>query len=157
MTIDFTNLSLYANNYAWTFGNGETQNTSSNATVTSTYTIPGIYTIELIASNGICFDVYTLEIEVIPPMVVTPPNVFTPNGDNSNDLYFVDVKFGEHFEAIILNRWGNLMAELNSLNQGWDGKTNGTMVEEGVYFIKYKATDYSEKTIEGQTYFHLIR
>jgi len=157
MTIEFTNLSQYANNYAWTFGNGDTQNTNSSAAVSTTYTTPGVYTIELIASNGICFDVWTTEIEVIPPMIVTPPNIFTPNGDEMNDMYFVNVDYGQYFEAIILNRWGNVLAELDQLDQGWDGKTNGKEVEDGVYYIKYIATDFNGEAISGHTYFHLVR
>jgi gliding motility-associated-like protein len=91
-------------------------------------------------------------------MIVTPPNVFTPNGDNANDLYFVDVQYGEYFEAIILNRWGHQINTLNTINQGWNGKTDdGKDVEDGVYFIKYKATDFNDKSIEGHTYFHLVR
>jgi hypothetical protein len=41
---------------------------------------------------------------------------------------------------------------------GWDGKTEkGIEVVDGVYFIKYIATDFTGNTIEGHTYFHLIR
>ena len=99
----------------------------------------------------------TIEIEVIPPMIVLPPNVFTPNGDNTNDDYFVDVMYGEAFEAVVLNRWGNEVTTLTHLNQGWNGKSNGKDMEEGVYFIKYTATDFNGGTIEGHTYFELLR
>lgn len=157
MTIEFSNSSQYASSYSWDYGNGDNQNTNSTSNVSSTYTIPGVYEIILTASNGICYDTASMFIEVIPPMIVTPPNVFTPNEDGSNDLYFVDVKYGEHFEAIILNRWGNVITTLDTLNQGWDGKTDGKLVEEGVYFIKYKATDFSGIENDGHTYFHLMK
>jgi trimeric autotransporter adhesin len=116
-----------------------------------------VYTVVLTASNGICFDTWTTEIEVIPPMIVTPPNVFSPNGDNTNDFYFVDVQWGEFFEALILNRWGNEVTTLTHLNQGWDGKSNGKDLEEGVYFIKYTATDYNGGIIESHTPIQLVR
>ncbi|TXI84722.1 MAG: T9SS type B sorting domain-containing protein [Crocinitomicaceae bacterium] len=157
LVVDFSNLSQYAINYVWDFGNGSTQNETSTTTVSYNYTIPGIYTITLTASNGICSDTWTTEIEVLPPMIVTPPNVFTPNSDNANDLYFVNVDWGEHFEAVILNRWGNVMKELSSIDQGWDGKIAGKDCDEGIYFIKYKATDFGGKEVEGHTYFHLER
>jgi gliding motility-associated-like protein len=98
-----------------------------------------------------------VDIEVIPPMVVTPPNIFTPNSDNANDLYFVNVDWGEKFEAVILNRWGNVMTELDAIDQGWDGKVAGKECDEGVYFVKYKATDFGGKEVEGHTFFHLKR
>src|SRR5574343_653814 len=157
LLIDFTNLSQHASEYVWDFGNGATQNETSTAGVSYNYTVPGIYTITLTASNGICSDTWTTEIEVIPPMVVTPPNIFTPNSDNANDLYFVNVDWGEKFEAVILNRWGNVMTELDAIDQGWDGKVAGKECDEGIYFVKYKATDFGGKEVEGHTYFHLER
>lgn len=157
LLIDFTNLSQHASEYVWDFGNGATQNETSTVGVSYNYTVPGIYTITLTASNGICSDTWTTEIEVIPPMVVTPPNIFTPNSDNANDLYFVNVDWGEKFEAVILNRWGNVMTELDVIDQGWDGKVAGKDCDEGIYFVKYKATDFGGKEVEGHTYFHLER
>jgi gliding motility-associated-like protein len=158
LEVTFGNSSILANSYAWDFADGNTLNTNTLSSATNTYINPGIYNVLLVASNGICYDTWTIQIEVIPPMIVTPPNVFTPNGDNSNDLYFVDVQYGEYFEAIILNRWGHQINTLNTINQGWDGKTDdGKEVEDGVYFIKYKATDFNDKSIEGHTYFHLVR
>jgi gliding motility-associated-like protein len=151
------NLSLYATNYVWDFGDGDSLVTQSTAGINYVYDTPGIYPVVLTASNGICQDTWTILIEAIPPMVVTPPNVFTPNGDNSNEEYFVNVLYGAQFEAVILNRWGNVMAELDQLNQGWDGKVNGNDAVEGVYFIKYLATDFSGVKVDGHTYFHLVR
>ena len=49
------------------------------------------------------------------------------------------------------------MGSLNQLNQGWDGKTDGKEVEEGVYYIFYKAYDFNDQMQEGHTYFHLQR
>jgi trimeric autotransporter adhesin len=158
LTVTFDNWSQQANNYNWDFGNGQTQATTDLSIVGTTYATPGIYTLTLTSSNGICFDTWTIDIEAYPPMIVTPPNVFTPNGDGSNDLYFVDVQWGEKFYGEIFNRWGNYIDFIEGINVGWDGKTEkGNEVVDGVYFIKYIATDFTGNTIEGHTYFHLIR
>lgn len=157
LTVDFTNLSQFASSYVWDFGNGNVQAVGSASTISNTFLTAGTYTVVLTASNGICFDTWTTEIEVIPPMIVTPPNVFSPNGDNTNDDYFVDVQWGAVFEALIVNRWGNEVTTLTHLNQGWDGTSNGKDLEEGVYFIEYKATDYNGGIIEGHTPIQLIR
>jgi gliding motility-associated-like protein len=157
MTITYSNLSQFATTYSWDLGNNSSLDVDNLYSVSTDYTIPGIYTITLIASNGICFDTWTAQVEVLPSMVVTPPNVFTPNNDNSNELYFVDVKYGEKFQAIIMNRWGEVVHELDAINQGWDGKYNGKELTEGVYFIHYTATDFNLNENTGQTYFHLIR
>jgi gliding motility-associated-like protein len=151
------NLSLYATNYTWNFGDGDSLQTLGTESVDHIYDTPGIYEVLLTASNGICQDTWTILIEAIPPMVVTPPNVFTPNNDGSNEEYFVNVQYGAQFEAVILNRWGNVMAKLDQLNQGWNGEVDGDEATEGVYFVKYTATDFSGVQITGHTFFHLIR
>lgn len=157
VTANLDNLSAYATNYTWDFGDGESIQTQSNASINHLYSTPGVYEISLTASNGICQDTWTITIETIPPMVVYPPNVFTPNGDGSNEFYFVPVYFGAEFQASIVNRWGNVMATLDQLNQGWDGKVNGEDATAGVYYITYTATDFNGLTVNGHTYFHLIR
>ena len=67
------------------------------------------------------------------------PSAFSPNNDGINDIFkpyseteimVTDLK--------IFGRWGQLLyAEKNlsttDLNAGWDGKTNGTFLKDGVY------------------------
>lgn len=63
------------------------------------------------------------------------PNVFTPNNDNSNDLFIVKSKFD--CEPIIIhlyNRWGELLFQEESESIVWDGKYKNTDVAQGVYF-----------------------
>lgn len=67
---------------------------------------------------------------------VTIPNVFTPNGDNSNDNWFISTGCVQKLHVIILNRWGNVVHEYEDVNGKWDGLTNGDKVTEGVYFYK---------------------
>lgn len=157
LPVNFTNTSTNASNYFWDFGDGNSESTTGLVGVSNTYTEPGIYEVVLTASNGICETYWTIEIEVIPPMIVTPPNVFTPDGDQINDFYWVDVQWGEFFEAVITNRWGNVLKELDAINQTWDGTFNGSPVSEGVYFIRYKATDFNGLSEEGHTFFHIER
>jgi gliding motility-associated-like protein len=159
LTVDLSNTSQNANLYYWDFGNGlgaEVNNLSSQNPV---YLTPGVYYIDLNASNGICDSTYTDSIVVIayPDMSVHLPNVFTPNGDGDNDEYIIEVINGAEFEAIILNRWGNVMAEINELNVGWNGKVNGDEAVDGVYFVKYYAKGLDGTIKEGEAYFHLLR
>lgn len=158
ITTNFANFSQNANSFYWDFGNGNSESTNTTMTISETFDSPGTYLVTLTASNGICWDTITFIVDALPPMVVTPPNIFTPNGDGSNDEYFVTVLYGEKFEAEIFNRWGNKLANLEGIHDGWDGKTsNGKEVEDGVYYILYKATDFNDNVIEGHTYFHLVR
>jgi gliding motility-associated-like protein len=156
-SVNFSNLSAHASNYAWDFGNGSTQNTTSIESVSNTYLEPGIYTVTLVASNGICSEEWNTEIIVLPPMTVEVPNIFTPNDDKLNDFYLVNVKNSVTFEATITNRWGEIMYQINSAEQMWDGKLDGKPVSDDVYFIQYKAVDYGGITNENHTFFHLNR
>jgi hypothetical protein len=62
-----------------------------------------------------------------------------------------------YIRMVILNRWGNVMAEIYDVNGGWDGRTNnGALAAEGVYFVKYKITGLTGEVVEGHTFFHLF-
>lgn len=56
MDVNFTNASLDAVAYVWDFGDG---NTSTAANPTHQYLNPGTYTVQLIASDGVCTDTLT--------------------------------------------------------------------------------------------------
>lgn len=166
LTVTFNNLSSNATSYVWEFGNGSSMNAGDLSDVSSIYGNPGTYTVILTASNGLCDSTWTTEIIVNPyqPVEYEVPNVFTPNGDNENDLYYIDLKNARTIEVVIVNRWGNTMFEASSkdasvMNPAWDGTVNGNNADEGVYFIKYKITglNLDEAPIEGHTFFHLMR
>lgn len=158
LTMNFSNNSNHATSYVWNFGNGQTDTTNSSSNVSATYNQEGTYNVTLIASNGICFDTWQGIVIVIPvgDLIIHVPNVFSPNGDGSNDLYGIFSTNAASQEAYIYNRWGNLMAELNEPNSTWDGKVNGNNASEGVYFLKYRVIGLDGTEQEGQTFFHLI-
>ncbi len=69
----------------------------------------------------------------VPPPVVFIPNIFSPNGDGSNDVFCVRGPEIDSLHLQIYNRWGNLVFESNDINDGWDGTFKGEKCEEGVY------------------------
>lgn len=65
LTVTFTNTSTGVGSYTWIFGNG---NTSSTASPTTIYTVPGVYTVKLIGHNGSgCIDTVYKTITVLGP------------------------------------------------------------------------------------------
>jgi gliding motility-associated-like protein len=89
---------------------------------------------------------------------VDVPNVFTPNNDGNNEGYSIWTKNAASIEAVIVNRWGNTMVEIDDLSYQWDGKTqSGADASSGVYFIKYKVTGLDGTEVSGHTFFHLVR
>lgn len=49
------------------------------------------------------------------------PNVFTPNGDGSNDYFTIRLNKIQCFHMIIYNRWGVKLFETESVEPGWNG------------------------------------
>jgi len=65
------------------------------------------------------------------------PNGISPNGDGHNDE--LKPKDGYQgivsFHAVIINRWGQKIYSWDNVNGSWDGKHNGKIVKDGVYFL----------------------
>ncbi len=77
------------------------------------------------------------------------PNVFTPNGDERNDLFVPFPYSGvEKIDLQIVNRWGNLIFSTQDPAIKWDGKIQSTnqLVSDGVY---YYVCDVYELTLHG--------
>jgi gliding motility-associated-like protein len=143
--------------YNWSFGNG---NSSIEGFISTnqTYYAPGNPSIVLIVNNNGCADTAIVTLTIaFPPLEYHVPNVITANGDGNNDVYHLGLVNASELEMVILNRWGNVMAEIYDVNGGWDGRTkNGALAAEGVYFVKYKITALTGEIVEGHTFFHLF-
>jgi gliding motility-associated-like protein len=140
LPILFTNnSSANATTWSWSYGDGSTGNTFS---ASHTYAAAGTYTVTLTVTepNG-CTSVYTDVIVVNDkPSVLLIPNIFTPNGDGSNDNYQIIYQGIKDFNMKIYDRWGVLMAELVSPAQVWDGYTSGGLqAVNGTYYYIIKA------------------
>lgn len=162
LDVTFNNTSQNATNYFWNFGNGTTQNTNDLSSVQSQYTEAGTYSVMLVAQNGNCYDTaYVTVIVTLPPVIVPvnliTANVFSPNGDGTNDTFFFTVENIVELNIVILNRWGQLVFESNAPNFEWDGKSNGIDCLEGVYFYRYTAQGAQGEPFEGHGYVHLVR
>jgi len=66
------------------------------------------------------------------------PNVFSPDGDNTNDVFQVIGKGLEHITIEIYNRWGELVFEAPHLNEAWDGTFRGQPCPIGTYVYQLK-------------------
>jgi len=133
LPVTFTNGSFSANIFNWDFGDGST---SSANNPQHTYQSNGTYTVVLTGTDlqG-CSDTAQLTILIYDDTQITIPNVFTPNGDGKNERFNIFTnKTSLGVSGEIFNRWGAKIATWNSLNDGWDGKTDGgSDAAEGVY------------------------
>ena len=63
------------------------------------------------------------------------PNIFTPNTDNTNDIFKFNT-CNNVLKTCIYNRWGNLIFRTERINHYWDGRTtSGEECSEGNYFF----------------------
>jgi gliding motility-associated-like protein len=115
---------------------------------------PGAYvaSITLEGTNGCDFN-ETLPFTILPSVTIEDlniPNVITPNEDLVNDQLILDNLFVDctSFDLIILNRWGNVVYEMNNSSAPFSGKDQeGKDLEAGVYF--YKLTTNDNKVVSG--------
>jgi gliding motility-associated-like protein len=76
------------------------------------------------------------------PNIIKIPNVFSPNGDGTNDTYFpFATGLVEVTEFKVYNRQGQLLHD--DINKPWDGNFNGQPQPNGVYvcLISYYSQD----------------
>jgi gliding motility-associated-like protein len=112
-----------------------------------------------------CIDSFALKIIVEDTMTVRIPNVFTPNNDLSNDNFTIDVRRAKEIKAIVLNRWGNVLHEVNESSNGseqtihiWDGITgNNQQATEGTYFYQFEITYVKGEMYTYHGFFQLVR
>jgi len=85
------------------------------------------------------------------------PNAFTPNNDNDNDTWRIDILVNYPDASVaIYNRWGQSVykTDRNYPSQGWDGTSNGRALPMDTYFYVIDLKDGS-KPIMGSI--NLIR
>jgi len=84
------------------------------------------------------------------------PNVFSPNNDFINDIFYFEIPNGEIKYIRIFNRWENLIYESDSGE--WGGYTNnGVEASDGVYFYIVDYETFNSTFHQKQGYVTLIR
>lgn len=107
--------------------NWNTKDTSQNIKVIS----EGIYTVTVTDFNG-CKNSDFVQILSNCTGIYKIPNIITPNGDNSNDVFFIQgLDLGSTLK--IVNRWG--MEVYFSTNYANDWQAN--QLPDGIYFYEY--------------------
>lgn len=134
--------------------------------VTQLYNIPGTYTVSLIAYDFDCSEIDTLtEIFTVSENSdygeIEMPNVFTPNKDQTNDVYkpkyvsnnYEDVFDNlESYDILITNRWGHEIFHSGQTQSewSWDGMIKGEPATEGIYFYIVMYQPFCTELEEGE-------
>lgn len=162
LNVEFENNSDQADTYDWDFGNGDSISVNNLDNQYSTYTDEGVYTVTLTVTSGSCTDQATqnVNVDIIIPLSYDMPNVFTPNGDDSNDEFTINAVNATDLELVILNRWGNVVYESNGdVDAAWNGKiqNSGAECKDGTYFYKFTIYGEQDEEIEEHGFVQLVR
>ncbi len=137
---------------------------NSNGTVT--YTHDGFmegndeFTYTVNDNDGATSNIATVTINVLGEEedLIEVPDVFTPDGDGNNDVWFIpSIENYPNNTVRVFNRWGNKVYEVNGYNNTsrvWDSTSNsklnwdGNQVPDGTYFYVIELQD-EDQVISG--------
>lgn len=122
-------------NYLWAPTEGLSCHNCNNPVITADKDVN--YTITAFDFFG-CSDTSKLKIKLRDPEFYVP-NMFSPNGDGINDLFFVYGKNIVELKLKIFNRWGEKVFETNDMKIGWDGTQNGKELPPDVFVYLVEA------------------
>lgn len=106
------------------------------------------YTFTTVDEYG-CEATASVQLGLIYQKLVTIPNAFSPNGDNTNDVFRLTGLNVESVNLYIYDRWGGQMFQMSgeTIDKGWDGTFKGKHAELGVY-VYYAEVTYTDGTTE---------
>ena len=137
-----------------------------------TYENTGIYMVKLVAKKvselQTCVDTFYMEDYIeVDSSFIAAPNVFTPNGDGTNDLFVVKFWSMRNIKISIFNRWGkkvhywdksDIQGFENTWEESvWDGKIGGRFASPGVYYYVAEGAGRDGRKRRAHGFFHLFR
>lgn len=135
--------------YQWT-PSDIVQNPTSSSTV-ATPPQSTTFTVDITDMSG-CSTSIEVPVEVIMIMCEPPtiflPNAFSPNGDGTNDIWQIrhpeiNRDYIIEMDLFVYNRWGQLVFESHSPENGWDGTFKGELLGPDVfgYYLRIVCVD----------------
>ncbi len=138
--------------YFWEFPDGST---SFDSLAVFDFDEEGIYDIFLRLSdeNGCADSTYT-KVGISEELSI--PNVFTPNGDELNEVFVVHTSGDFNYQFRVFTRNGILVYSSDSPYIRWDGRIlGGNKAPEGVYYYVIQSSETPEETsLSGFVYLY---
>ena len=125
--------------------------------ISITVTTAGTYSVTVTDGNG-CSGSDAIIISSNCANDLWIPNAFTPNGDGTNDVFYVrgNPQNTTIEKFLIYNRWGNKVFEATNIlpddiTKGWDGTFKGepAQFEAYGYEVVARFNNGSKKTLKG--------
>ena len=155
-SVQFTDFSTGLNLISWHWNFGD-NHFSKSQNARHTYTSAGKFTASLIVGNAMgCKD--SLSIPVVHEKIDLLPNTFSPNGDGSNDVFWIKQEGANVYSIHIFNRWGQEVYAYEGIEIRWNGKSSAGMdLEMGTYFYVLKIKDAINGDSDTNGYISLLK
>lgn len=138
-----------------------------------TYENTGVYMVKLISQHYVndsltCRDTFQMEDYItVDSSFIKVPNVFTPNGDGTNDEFVVKFWSMKSIKITVFNRWGKKIHywdksdirgfEETYVESVWDGKIGGRYASPGVYYYVVEGNGRDGEKRRAHGFVHLFR
>lgn len=137
--LTFTDESVIASVWNWDMGDGST---STAPHPVHEFPDTGYYWVSLTIENSYgCPDSTAKLIRINPIYAIWIPNAFSPDGNGTNDFFYVDGYGIKELHMMIFDRWGVKLYDGVGVDQTWDGYYKGEIVQTDVYVYKVRAKD----------------
>jgi Zn-dependent metalloprotease/PKD repeat protein len=139
--VQFTNQSgASATSYSWDFGDG---NRSTSASPRHRYGAPGIYTVTLVASDGVCSETSSQQVEVIS-VSVDPGRAISlkvyPNPGNGNVVIAATFETAQAVDLEVYDAMGrSVFGKATEPQLNYREQLNLGHLPSGTYFIRLQA------------------
>ena len=122
-----------------------------------TITQAGSYSAVVIDANG-CSGADTINVLFAKCIPIQIPNAFSPNYDGKNDNFrpLIGAPITNYLMQI-WNRWGQLLYETRNYLQGWNGRYQGQIQENGTYIYHISFIDPDGVAVSKNGTFVLIK
>ncbi|GLU54976.1 hypothetical protein Dfri01_44370 [Dyadobacter frigoris] len=141
--------------YSWSPSYGLNNPSISNPS--ATLNTSQIYSVTLSTIQG-CSGTGKVMLTVIPPALITLPDIFTPDGDGKNEVLIPIASSIASLNYLrIYNRWGEVIYFSKQLTDGWDGKIKGVKSDSGVYVWKLEAVTMNGEIVSRNGTVLLVR
>lgn len=110
-----------------------------------------------VRNTGNCPDTVCKQVDALANMMVTLPGAFTPNGDGANDILYIYGGLIKTVHLRIYNRWGQMVFETKSIEQGWDGTFKGEPQRPDAYAYRLTAEFIDGSTTSSSGSVTLVR
>ncbi len=143
--VHLTNYSFNGVSYEWFIQEGNpSYSQSENVQTMFPDGETGNYDVLLVTTSSFgCIDSLVKTIAVLPEILLYVPNTFTPDGDEFNQQWGIQMSGMDTYNFVIrlYNRWGEIVWESFNPSETWDGTYNGSLVQQGTYTWTIEAKD----------------